>query len=58
VIGMLVNPDWTASAIVPSPILSMEGNYSHDASRHFMREITGLDRNAMFKDMYTKLRKA
>ncbi len=58
VIGMLINPEWTVSAIVPSPILSMEGNYSRDPARHFMREVTGLNRNAMFKDMFTKLRKA
>lgn len=57
VIGFLVDPAWTASAIVPAPILSLEGNYSHDPARHFMREVQWLNRNAIFRDMYAKLRK-
>ena len=58
VIGFLVNPAWTQSVVVPAPILSLEGNYSHDPNRHFMREVRWLNRNAMFRDMYTKLREA
>ena len=57
VIGFLVNPAWTRSAIVPAPILSLESNYSQDPSRHFMREVQWLNRNAIFRDMYAKLRK-
>ena len=57
VIGFLVNPAWTRSAIVPAPILSQESNYSHDPSRHFMREVQWLNRNAIFRDMYAKLRR-
>ena len=48
VIGALVNPAWAPSAVVPAPILSTEGNYSHDPSRHFMREVRWLNRNAIF----------
>ena len=57
VIGLLVNPAWTRSAVVPAPILSGEGNYSHDPARHFMREVQWLNRNAIFRDMYAKLQK-
>jgi len=57
-IGLLIDPSWTRSVVVPAPILSMESNYSHNPARHFMREVQWLDRNAIFKDMYTKLRKA
>ena len=56
-IGLLVNPQWARSAVVPAPILSAEGNYSHDPSRHFMRQVQWVNRNALFRDMYAKLRK-
>lgn len=57
-IGYLIDPAWSFSAVVPAPILSSDSNYSHNPARHFMREVLWVNRNAIFKDMYTKLRKA
>ena len=57
-IGYLIDAAWTHSAIVPSPRLSTDSFYSHDPTRHFMREVLWINRNAVFRDMYTKLRKA
>ena len=57
-IGILMDPNWCTSAVVSAPALSSEGRYSKDDNRHFVREVRFLNRNAMFKDMYTKLRKA
>ena len=58
VIGFLVNPAWTDSQIVPAPTLTDDQRYATSRYPHFMREICWLNRNAMFRDMYTKLRKA
>ena len=54
--GCLMNPDWCRSEIQPSPILSLDTQtMSVNASRHPIRIVTVLDRNAMFRDMYRKL---
>lgn len=54
-IGYMVNPDWVRTVVVHSPALSLESRWSEDPRRHFMRIATGLDRNRIFKDMFTKL---
>ena len=54
-IAWLVNPDWAASAIVHSPILTDNMTWSFDPSRHFIREIRDIRRNAVFGDLFDKL---
>lgn len=56
-IAWLVNPDWTSSAIVTSPILTDEMLWNASKSRHFVREIRDIRRNMVFKDMFKKLEK-
>ncbi len=54
-IAYLVNPDWVPTEIVHSPILTDQVTFSQNPSRHFIRVARQLDRNAIFKDMFTKL---
>ena len=56
-IAYLINPAWIPTAFEPSPILSLEGNWSRDARRPLIRVATYVDRNAAFKDMFAKLAK-
>ncbi|GAB3400518.1 nucleoside hydrolase [Flindersiella endophytica] len=54
-IAWLVNPDWAPSVLVPSPVLNDNHAWSHDPSRHLVREIRDLDRDAIFRDLFRKL---
>jgi len=55
-IAWLLNPDWVPSQIVPSPILQEDTYWDRSVSgRHLMREAYGVDRNAIFRDFFTKL---
>jgi len=54
-VGWLVNPGWIPSDLVHSPILTDQCTWSFDNSRHFIRCAKSLSRNAIFKDLFTKL---
>ena len=54
----LLNPKWVPSHLVHAPILSQDLFYEQDNSRHLMREAYGIDRDAIFRDFFTKLEKA
>lgn len=54
-IAWLNNPDWVPSRLVHSPLLTTELTWSHDAGRHFIREAVGCNRDAVFRDLFTKL---
>lgn len=54
----LMNPEWVPSQLVRSPILGDDLFWHHDASRHWMREAYGIDRDAIFRDFFTKLEHA
>ena len=51
----LLNPDWLKTHIRPSPILEDSLGYDHDASRHPIRIVDWLDRDAILNDFFTKL---
>lgn len=55
-VAWLVNPEWTPSVLVHSPVLTSQGTWSHDPGRHLIREMRQLDRDAIFGDLFTKLR--
>lgn len=57
-IGFMINPEWAPSVLEPSPRLSDDCFWGRDPRRHLIRVVTGLNRNAIFKDMYLKLCKA
>ncbi len=54
----LINPQWVPTEIVHSPILTDAVTWSFDNSRHFMRIATGVNRDAIFRDLFQKLRQA
>lgn len=51
----LVNPTWVPTDIVHSPILTEGATWSFDNSRHLMRVATSVNRDAIFRDLFTKL---
>ena len=54
-VAWLINSKWAPSLIVPSPIVSYEGNWSCDQTRHPIRTVEYVERNPIFADMYSKI---
>lgn len=50
-----INPLWTSSALIHSPILTGEQTWSHNPQRHFIREMLSLQRDAICADFLTKI---
>lgn len=57
-IGWLINSNWAPSRVIPSPVLDDEMRYHLDERRHPVREITFLERDAVFRDLFQKLAKS
>ena len=38
-----------------SPIPEYDNRYAFDNTRHFMKYVTGINRDALFQDLFTKL---
>ncbi|KAA6322979.1 Non-specific ribonucleoside hydrolase RihC [termite gut metagenome] len=56
-IAWLINPSWVHTNLVHSPILTDQVTYSVDRSRHFIRMATSINRDAIFRDLFSKLTK-
>lgn len=54
-IALLVKPGWTRSGLTPSPIITDQLTYSRDITRHLIRNVASLDRDAIFRDLFRKL---
>ena len=56
-VAYLVNPAWTLTDLVPSPQLLDDLTWSprDDESRHLVREVYEVDRDAIFGDLFRKL---
>ena len=54
-IAWLVDPTWTPSVLTHSPLLTDQGTWSHDPSRHLMREVRWADRDSIFADLFRRL---
>ncbi len=52
----LVNPSWFAADLVHSPILTDGLTWSFDESRHLIRCVRSIDRDAVFRDVFRKVR--
>ena len=52
----LLDGNWVPTELVPSPILTDQCTWSVDRSRHFIRVAVGIDRNAVFGDLFGKIR--
>ncbi|WP_337912649.1 nucleoside hydrolase [Cohnella zeiphila] len=54
-IAYLVQPEAVPSDLVHSPVLTDQVTWSLDASRHFIRCVKAVNRDAIFKDLFRKL---
>lgn len=54
-VAWLVNASWLPTNLVHSPILTDQVTYSTDHSRHFIRMATSVNRDAVFRDLFSKL---
>ena len=57
-IAWLVNPAWIPTAIIPSPTLTADLTWRTLPGRHPIRVATAVDRDAVFGDLFTKLRRS
>ena len=55
VIAWLVDKAWVPTAVVHSPLLAETGTWSHDPTRHLIREALWADRDKIFADFFRKL---
>ncbi|MDR2969800.1 MAG: nucleoside hydrolase [Tannerellaceae bacterium] len=56
-VAWVINPSWVPTNLVHSPILTDQVTYSVDRSRHFIRMATTISRDAIFRDLFSKLSK-
>ncbi len=54
-VAWLLDPDWTPSFLTPTPILTDDIAWRTDPSRHTMRYVRHVDRDAILKDFFKKL---
>ena len=54
-IAWLINDAWVPTELVHSPLVTDQLTWSFDASRHFIRSAYRLDRDAIFRDFFTKI---
>jgi len=56
-IAYVINPDWTPSNLVHSPVVTDQYTFSIDESRHFIRVVYFVKRDDIFGDFFKKLEK-
>jgi inosine-uridine nucleoside N-ribohydrolase len=54
-VAWLIEPKWIPSKVVPSPRLTEDFQYRAAAGRHPVRVATGVNRDAIFDDLFGKL---
>lgn len=54
-VAWLINPSWVPTHVIHSPILTDQVTYSVDLSRHFIRMAYGVNRDAIYLDLFRKL---
>jgi len=54
-VAWVLNSSWVPTVLTHSPILTEPGLYSHDQTRHFVREAIHCNRNAIFGDLFRKI---
>jgi len=55
-VAYLLDAGWTPSELRPSPIVTDQGTWSVDHSRHVIRYVHHIHRDPIFKDLFTKLK--
>lgn len=51
----LINHEWVDTDLISSPILTVDGTWSVNTSRHFVRVARQVNRDKIFQDLFTKL---
>ena len=51
----LINSDWVSTDLVHSPVLTTDGTWSVDKSRHFIRVASQVKRDEIFRDIFNKI---
>ena len=54
-VAFLVNSSWTPSSLIHSPMAVSACSYTFDEGRHFIRCVNQINRDAVFRDLFTKL---
>ena len=54
-VGYLLDPDWVPTHLVHSPIVTDQGTWSFDTSRHLIRSAVYVQRDPIFRDLFSKL---
>jgi inosine-uridine nucleoside N-ribohydrolase len=54
-VAWLLNDNFTFDRLEYSPIITDEGRYSFDKTRHFIRYVYYINRDGIFQDLFTKL---
>jgi purine nucleosidase len=54
-IAYLLDESWTPSCLAHSPIVTDQGTWSFDNSRHLIRTVYHVNRDPIFRDVFTKL---
>lgn len=58
-IAWLLNPSWVPSELSPAAALRTDTSWQRDLpGRHLLREAYGIDRDAIFRDLFAKLERA
>ncbi len=57
-VAWLIEPKWVPTKVAPSPVLTAEFTYRHEPGRHSVRVATGVNRDAIFNDLFQKLARA
>lgn len=54
-VAWLLNPAWVPTHVTPAPLLGDDHYWYRNAAGHLIREAHGIDRDAIFRDLLTKL---
>jgi hypothetical protein len=54
-VAWLLEPRWTPSVLVPTPVLTADTTFSTDQRRHQMRYVNYVDRDSILRDFFAKL---
>lgn len=55
-VAWMINSAWVPTVLTHTPVLTDQVTWSQDRSRHLMREAVHCDRNAIFGDLFRRLR--
>jgi purine nucleosidase len=55
-IAWLIDAGWFTARLTPSPLLNDNHTWSADQRRHPIREILAMNRDAIFRDLFTRIR--